>query len=219
MVSGTFFRALCAKVRKWAHFAHFGVPKWKMCSISDLFNSFSPKTLKCPFSTFEAIWSLLVPPPLLWEPSGRRLGEVWETAGRRLGGVWKASGRRPGAAWERFAGRLGDVWAHTGGRSWRRRRAQVRRAVVVVGRGGAAGGVAPGSQRFPQEGSLQLSRVGASARQGRRSFLFTPIPKGGLLICTRVYTACTSMHLYVRCIRRVEDMHVRPWIALTSDES
>ena len=54
---------------------------------------------------------------------------------------------------------------------------------MVVGRGGAAGGVAPGSQRFPQEGSLQLSRVGASARQGRRSFLFTPIPKGGLLIC------------------------------------
>ena len=53
---------------------------------------------------------------------------------------------------------------------------------MVVGRGGAAGGVAPGSQRFPQEGSLQLSRVGASARQGRRSFLFTPIPKGGLLI-------------------------------------
>ena len=75
-------------------------------------------------------------------------------AGRRLGGVWKASGRRPRAAWERFAGRLGDVWAHTGGRSWRRRRAQVRRAVVVVGRGGAAGGVAPGSQRFPREGSL-----------------------------------------------------------------
>ena len=103
-------------------------------------------------------------------------------AGRRLGGVWKASGRRPGAAWERFAGRLGDVWAHTGGRSWRRRRAQVRRAVVVVGRGGAAGGVAPGSQRFPQEGSLQLSRVGASARQGRRSFRFTPIPAGGLLV-------------------------------------
>ena len=53
---------------------------------------------------------------------------------------------------------------------------------MVVGRGGAAGGVAPGSQRFPQEGSLQLSRVGASARQGRGSFLFTPIPKGGLLI-------------------------------------
>ena len=53
---------------------------------------------------------------------------------------------------------------------------------MVVGRGGAAGGVAPGSQRFPQERSLQLSRVGASARQGRRSFLFTPIPKGGLLI-------------------------------------
>ena len=26
--------------------------------------------------------------------------------------------------------------------------------MVVVGRGGAAGGVAPGSQRFPQEGSL-----------------------------------------------------------------
>ena len=56
---------------------------------------------------------------------------------------------------------------------------------MVVGRGGAAGGVAPGSQRFPQEGSLQLSRVGASARQGRRSFLFTPIPKGGLLIYSR----------------------------------
>ena len=53
---------------------------------------------------------------------------------------------------------------------------------MVVGRGGAAGGVAPGSQRFSQEGSLQLSRVGASARQGRTSFLFTPIPKGGLLI-------------------------------------
>ena len=53
---------------------------------------------------------------------------------------------------------------------------------MVVGRGGAAGGVAPGSQRFPQEGSLQLSRVGASARQGRRSFRFTPIPAGGLLV-------------------------------------
>ena len=135
-----------------------------------------------PFPLLKPFGAFWCPPPLLWEPSGRRLGEVWETSGRRLGGVWKASGRRPGAAWERFAGRLGDVWAHTGGRSWRRRRAQVRRAVVVVGRGGAAGGVAPGSQRFPQEGSLQLSRVGASARQGRRSFLFTPIPKGGLLI-------------------------------------
>ena len=146
-----------------------------------------------PFPLLRPFGAFRCPPPLLWEPSGRRLGEVWETAGetagRRRGGVWKASGRRAGAAWERFAGRLGDVWAHTGGRSWRRRRAQVRRAVVVVGRGGAAGGVAPGSQRFPQEGSLQLSRVGASARQGRRSFLFTPIPKGGLLIiiCKNVW--------------------------------
>ena len=88
-------------------FAHFGFPKWKMRSIFD-FCEFSSKTLKCHFSTFEPIWSLLVPPPL-WEPSGRRLGEVWETAGRRLGGVWKASGRRPGAVWERFGGRLRDV--------------------------------------------------------------------------------------------------------------
>ena len=107
------------------------------------FDSFSPKTLKCPFFHFWTIWSLLVPPPL-WEPSGRRLGEVWETAGetagRRLGGVWKASGRRAGAAWERFAGRLGDVWAHTGGRSWRRRRAPGEES-----RGG--GGAGWGSRR------------------------------------------------------------------------
>ena len=51
-VSGTFFRTLGAKMRKWAHFAHFGVPKWKMCSFSDFFDSFSPKTLKCPFFHF-----------------------------------------------------------------------------------------------------------------------------------------------------------------------
>ena len=128
------------------------------------------------------------PPPLgaVWETAGRGLGDGWgdgwETAGRGLEGVWETSGSRLAEVWGTSGERLGDVWAHTGGRSWRRRRAQVRRAVVVVGRGGAAGGVAPGSQRFPQEGSLQLSRVGASARQGRRSFLFTPIPKGGLLI-------------------------------------
>ena len=33
-VSGTFFRTLGAKMRKWPHFAHFGVPNWKMCSFS-----------------------------------------------------------------------------------------------------------------------------------------------------------------------------------------
>ena len=71
---------------------------------------------------------------------------------------------------------------------------------MVVGRGGAAGGVAPGSQRFPQEGSLQLSRVGASARQGRRSFLFTPIPKGGLLIQARF---CISDIAYARGVGQV----------------
>ena len=113
-VSGTFFRTLGAKMRKWAHFAHFGVPNWKMCSFSTSLTLFHPKRYNATFSTFEAIWSLLVPPPLLWEPSGRRLGEVWETAGRRLGGVWKASGRRPGAVWERFGGRLGDVWETSG---------------------------------------------------------------------------------------------------------
>ena len=129
-----------------------------------------------------------MPPP----PSGSRLGDGWERSGRRLG-------RRLGDGGEGFGRRLGDVreppgrglrdvW-ETFGRTQVAGAGddgapQVRRAVVVVGRGGAAGGVAPGSQRFPQEGSLQLSRVGASARQGRRSFLFTPIPKGGLLIFT-----------------------------------
>ena len=128
------------------------------------------------------------PPPLgaVWETAGRGLGDGWETAGRGLEGVWETSGSRLGEVWGTSGRRLGDVWAHTGGRSWRRRRAQVRRAVVVVGRGGAAGGVAPGSQRFPQEGSLQLSRVGASARQGRRSFRFTPIPAGGLLVINKM---------------------------------
>ena len=69
---------------------------------------------------------------------------------------------------------------------------------MVVGRGGAAGGVALGSQWFPQEGSLQLSRVGASARQGRRSFLFTPIPKGGLLIYSRSLNSAAG-----RCITNI----------------
>ena len=140
---------------------------------------------------FGAFWC--PPPPLgaVWETAGRSLGDGWETAGRGLEGVWETSGSRLGKVWGTSGRRLGDVWAHTGGRSWRRRRAQMRRAVVVVGRGGAAGGVAPGSQRFPQEGSLQLSRVGASARQGRRSFLFTPIPKGGLLIYLKSGTSTT----------------------------
>ena len=142
-----------------------------------------------PFPLLKPFGAFWCPPPSSgsrlgdgWERSGRRLGDGWETAGRGLEGVWETSGSRLGEVWGTSGRRLGDVWAHTGGRSWRRRRAQVRRAVVVVGRGGAAGGVAPGSQRFPQEGSLQLSRVGASARQGRRSFRFTPIPAGGLLV-------------------------------------
>ena len=42
-VSGTFFRTLGAKTRKWAHFAHFGVPKWKMSSFSDFLTLFHPK--------------------------------------------------------------------------------------------------------------------------------------------------------------------------------
>ena len=118
------------------------------------FRFFFYQNAKMHFSTFEAIWILLVPPPLLWETAGRGLGDVWETAGKGSEDVWETSGSRLAEVWGTSGRRLGDVWAHTGGRSWRRRRAQVRRAVVVVGRGGAAGGVAPGSQRFPQEGSL-----------------------------------------------------------------
>ena len=111
-----------------------------------------------PFPLLEPFGAFWLPPPLLWEPSGRRLGDGWETAGRGLEVVWDTSGSRLGKVWGTSGRRLGNVWAHTGGRSWRRRRAQVRRAVVVVGRGEAAEGVAPGSRRFPQEGSLQLSR-------------------------------------------------------------
>ena len=149
------------------------------------FRTFAAQHAKMPLfqllKPFGAFWSPL-PLGAVWETAGKGLGDGWETAGRGLEGVWETSGSRLGEVWGTSGRRLGDVWAHTGGRSWRRRRAQVRRAVVVVGRGGAAGGVAPGSQRFPQEGSLQLSRVGASARQGRRSFRFTPIPAGDLLV-------------------------------------
>ena len=46
MVSGAFYQTLGAKMRKWAHFTHFGLPQWKMLSVSNFYDSISPNTLK-----------------------------------------------------------------------------------------------------------------------------------------------------------------------------
>ena len=141
-----------------------------------------------PFFIFEAIWSLLVPPPLLWEPSGGRLGDGWERSGRRLGDGWEGFGRRLGDVREPSGRGLGDVWEtfgrRLGPRRWPELETTARPGEESSGGGGAGWGsrrCGSGQPAVPARGISPLSRVGASARQGRRSFRFTPIPAGGLL--------------------------------------
>ena len=180
------------------------VQKWKKGHFSVLGEE-SKKSENEPIFHFGSHLEPSGAPPLFWEPSGRRLGEVWETAGetagRRRGGVWKASGRRAGAAWERFAGRLGDVWAHTGGRSWRRRRAPGEESRGGGGAGWGSRRCGSGQPAVPAGGISPLSRVGASARQGRRSFRFTPIPAGGLLVCILVCHSVVLLYVpFLLCL-------------------
>ena len=151
-----------------------------MGSFSDFFDSFSPKTLKCPFFHFWTIWSLLVPTP----PSGSRLGDGWERSGRRLGrrlgGFWKASGRRAGAAWERFAGRLGDVWAHTGGRSWRRRRAPGEESRGGGGAGWGSRRCGSGQPAVPAGGISPTESSGCQRAPGPEIVPLHSYPRRGL---------------------------------------
>ena len=129
------------------------------------------------------------PPPLLgavWETAGRGLGDGWgdgwETAGRGLEGVWETCGSRLGEVCGTSGRRLG---AHR----WPELETTARPGEESRGGGGAGWGsrrCGSGQPAVPAGGISPLSRVGASARQGRRSFRFTPISAGGLLVHHRL---------------------------------
>ena len=157
-------------------FCPFWGPKMENALIFGFFDYFSPKTLKCPFFHFcSPLAPSGAPPP---PSSGSRLGDGWEGFGRRLGDVREPSGRGLGDVWETFGRRLGP-------HRWPELETTARPGEESSGGGGAAWGsrrCGSGQPAVPAGGISPLSRVGASARQGRRSFRFTPIPAGGLLV-------------------------------------
>ena len=139
-----------------------------------------------PFPLLRPFGAFRCPPP---PSSGSRLGDGWERSGRRLGDGWEGFGRRLGDVREPSGGGLGDVWETFGRRlgphRWPELETTARPGEESSGGGGAGWGsrrCGSGQPAVPARGTSPLSRAGASARQGRRSFRFTPIPAGGLLV-------------------------------------
>ena len=166
-------------------FYSFWGPKMENEPISRLLTLFT-QNAKMPL--FPLLWpfgAFRGPPP----SSGSRLGDGWERFGRRLGDGWEGFGRRLGDVREPSGRGLGDVWETFGRRlgphRWPELETTARPGEESSGGGGAGWGsrrCGSGQPAVPAGGISPLSRVGASARQGRRSFRFTPIPAGGLLV-------------------------------------
>ena len=117
------------------------------------------------------------PTPLLWEPSGRRLGEVWGTSGRRLGDGWEGFGRRLGDAREPSGKGLGHVWETFGRRLGPHRWPELEMTARPGEESSGGGGSGWGSRRCgsgqPAVPAGGISPLRASAG-GRSASLLSP---------------------------------------------